>query len=71
MDIILVGYGKMGKLIAETISLSEGMALLGIVENFVSFGSFLEFLFRLFVARVAVWMILDGYLSISLLYFVF
>ncbi|CUP85804.1 Uncharacterised protein [Segatella copri] len=47
------------------------LALLGIVENFVSFGSFLEFLFRLFVARVAVWMILNGYLSIRLLYFVF
>lgn len=31
-NVILVGYGKMGRLIAETISLSEHMCLLGIVD---------------------------------------
>ena len=47
------------------------LALLRIVKNLVSFGSFLEFILCLLVTRVAVWMIFDGYLAVSLLNFVF
>ena len=43
------------------------LALLGVVKNLVCFGSFLEFFLSLLVARVAVWMIFDGYLAVSFL----
>ena len=47
------------------------LAFLCIVQNLVSFCCLLKFFLGLLVARIAVWMILDSYLSISLLYFVF
>ena len=47
------------------------LTLLRVVQNLVSLGSFLELFFRLLVARVAVRVILDGYLAVSLLDFVF
>ena len=47
------------------------LALLRVVKNLVCFGSFLKFILCLLVARIAVWMIFDGYLAVSLLNLVF
>ena len=47
------------------------LTLLRVVQNLVSLGSLLKLIFRLLVARVAVRVILDGYLAVSLLDFVF
>ena len=46
------------------------LALLLVAQHAIGFGSFFEFLLGLFVARIAVWVIFDGNLSVSLLDFV-
>ena len=43
------------------------LALLRVVEHVVGFGSLLELLLSLFVARVTVGMVFDGYLTIRFL----
>ena len=47
------------------------LALLWVVKHVVCFSCLFELLLSLFVARVAVWVVFDGYLAIGFLYFVF
>ena len=47
------------------------LAFLRIMQHIVGFSCLFEFLFSLFVTRISVRMVFDGYLSVCLFYFVF